>query len=262
MAAQKNLLKISIIVVVMSIVLAGVFFAGIKIASSSSPVIDEMLAELRTEIDKVAAQTADIKVDIKADIQQNTESISRNTKAIEANKRTAVDSVTKVKTLNNAVSREISNLKSSTSSSNRQQLSYLEKTLGLKWFKRSTDGHLYCLTPYPLPWHHAQDFASKVGGSLVVIDDEEENKWLNEAFGSGTEYWIGLSDEHEEGKWKWVNGKNPSYTNWSTGEPDNYRKAQHHVIINKQAARGTNQPGKWNDITGNEIKIGIIELAK
>lgn len=235
MAGKKSVLRISLIVLVISAVLAGVFFAGMKIAANG-------IADLRKDIDA------------------NTESIDQNTQKIEENKRTAGDSIAKVNSRNTEVSRELNKIKSDSAS--RQQMAHFEKTLGLKWYKRPGDGHAYCLTPYPLPWHHAQDFASKVGGSLAVIDDAEENEWLCEAFGSGSEYWIGLTDEHEEGKWQWVSGKKAVFTNWSAGEPDNYRKMQHHVILNKQTARGAAQPGKWNDITGNEIKIGIIELGK
>jgi hypothetical protein len=244
-AGKKNILWISLIVLVVSAVMAGVFFAGMKVAASG-------MDDLREDIGEIAG--------LRAEIEENTKSIKKNAHGIVASSRAAKESANKIKSLNTNVFRELNKLKSDGSS--RQQLAHLEKTLGLKWYKRPGGSHVYCLTPYPLPWHHAQDFAAKVGGTLVVIDDAEENKWLCEAFGTGSEYWIGLTDEHEEGKWQWISGKKPSFINWSAGEPDNYRKMQHHVILNKQTARGAAQPGKWNDITGNEIKIGIIELGK
>ncbi len=94
------------------------------------------------------------------------------------------------------------------------------------------------------------------------IDDAEENEWIVDTFGSSTEFWIGLTDEVDESKWLWVNDSDLLYKNWAKGEPDNYRKTQHHVIMNKRAAKGSAQPGKWNDVDSNEIKIGIVEVAR
>ena len=34
------------------------------------------------------------------------------------------------------------------------------------------------------------------------------------------DYWIGLSDEREEGVWEWYNGEELIYTNWAEGEPN------------------------------------------
>ena len=81
------------------------------------------------------------------------------------------------------------------------------------------------------------------------------------AFGGDTEYWTGLTDEAEEGKWAAVNGEEVKYFNWMPpAEPDNFRENQHYVIVNAKAPHLTQTaPGKWNDVPGNEIRIGIIE---
>lgn len=118
----------------------------------------------------------------------------------------------------------------------------------------------YSLIPYPLPWHMAKKYAEENGGHLVVIDNQAENEWLVKTFGSNTEYWIGLTDEVTEGQWVWVDGTKAAYFNWGGSEPDNYRNNQHYGIINAKAPHlNQTADGKWNDVPGNEIRIGIIE---
>lgn len=130
----------------------------------------------------------------------------------------------------------------------------------LQWRLNPKTRNRYTLIPFALPWHRAKEFAVSNGGHLVVINDKEENDWLVKTFGADTEYWTGLTDEAEEAKWTAVNGEEVKYFNWSPPEPDNYRENQHYVIINSKAPHlNRTEPGKWNDVPGNEIRIGIIE---
>ena len=236
MAIKKNGsgLLVHVIITVVGVGLA--FFIGLKSAGSGPGDFESQLGELKSGLEA-------------------------NTKLGGANKKSVAESLRKVNTLAMTVAKEMSATRTEVVSSGKG-MTYVNKILGLKWVTRYSDGHRYCLTPYPLPWQHAQDFAKKVGGSLVVIEDEAENEWIVEKFGSSTEFWIGLTDEVDEGKWLWVNDLDLVYKNWATGEPDNYRKMQHHVIMNKQAAKGAMQAGKWNDIIGNEVKIGIVEVGR
>ncbi len=131
----------------------------------------------------------------------------------------------------------------------------------LKWYRNLRTQTRYAVIPFALPWHRAEEYAVSNGGHLVVINDKEENDWLVKAFGGDTEYWTGLTDEAEEGKWTAVNGGEVKYFNWAApAEPDNFRKNQHYVVINSKAPHlNQTEPGKWNDVPGNEIRIGIIE---
>lgn len=136
----------------------------------------------------------------------------------------------------------------------------VQKEDGLKWVLNPLTRHRYSLIPFALPWHAARAYAEANGGHLVVINDKEENEWLVKTFGGDTEYWTGLTDEEEEGKWKAVNGETVEYFNWAPTEPDNYRKNQHYVIINSKAPHlNQTDSGRWNDVPANEVRIGIIE---
>ena len=61
--------------------------------------------------------------------------------------------------------------------------------------------------------------ATAEGAYLVAINDEAEEKWLSRVFGN-RQFWIGLSDVEEEGKWQWHSGEPVDYTRWGTYEPE------------------------------------------
>lgn len=48
---------------------------------------------------------------------------------------------------------------------------------------------------------------------LVTVTNLHEQVWLENAFGANN-YWIGITDTAEEGKWIWENGEPVTYTNW------------------------------------------------
>ncbi|GFN98047.1 collectin-12 [Plakobranchus ocellatus] len=60
-------------------------------------------------------------------------------------------------------------------------------------------------------------------------------------------YWIGLSDQHKEGRWRWLNGNNTViYKKWAPGQPSN-----HQVLGHKKGQDcgevGRYKLGQWND---------------
>ncbi|MFM8295591.1 MAG: choice-of-anchor L domain-containing protein, partial [Microcystaceae cyanobacterium] len=104
-------------------------------------------------------------------------------------------------------------------------------------------------------WTDAQAQAQIMGGNLVTINDATENQFLINAF-AGEQFWIGYTDQAEEGLWQWISGETSSYTNWSGGEPNNYGEEDYAV---------TNwvSPGTWNDLANYwyySIK-GIVEVV-
>ncbi|XP_072043199.1 secretory phospholipase A2 receptor-like [Amphiura filiformis] len=79
------------------------------------------------------------------------------------------------------------------------------------------------------------EMCSSLGGSLVIIDNEEQNMFLTEKLQSSTGYAIllGCSDRHEDGHWicdqglgnrspylvYWKNDSDAGYWNWDEDEP-------------------------------------------
>ena len=207
----------------------------------------------------------------KSDVNDNTDLIDTAAQMAEDNK-SALDDIDstldgKIEAANRLMQARLTSLQNQNLKF-QQQIAALEKKLSdpsqqsgdLKWITNPVTRRRYSVTPHPLPWHYAKQYAEKNGAKLVVIEDETENEWLVKTFGADTEYWIGFTDEVEEGKWLWVNSLPAEYVNWAKPEPDNYRKNQHYGIINSKAPHlNQNDPGKWNDVPGNEIRLAIIE---
>lgn len=80
------------------------------------------------------------------------------------------------------------------------------------WVVNPANGHAYKIT-HSQPIKDALDQAKTEGAYLVAINNEAEEKWLNYVFGND-QFWIGLSDAEEEGKWIWHSGEPVDYTNW------------------------------------------------
>ena len=66
---------------------------------------------------------------------------------------------------------------------------------------------------------------------MVTIGSQEENDFLSEVWGNDL-YWIGFTDEAEEGNWQWVTGEEVVYTNWHDDQPDNNNDEQHYASSN------------------------------
>ncbi|XP_027880149.1 CD209 antigen-like protein E [Xiphophorus couchianus] len=79
----------------------------------------------------------------------------------------------------------------------------------------------YLLITESGPWKKAREDCRKRGGYLVVINDDDEQKFVFAL--SDKSAWIGLSEE-TEGSWKWVDGTALSSELkkfWGEGQPDN-----------------------------------------
>jgi len=99
-------------------------------------------------------------------------------------------------------------------------------------------------------WQEAKADAEAKGGRLAVLDTQEKidaaNSYLEE-LGEWPHLWIGLTDEAEEGNWKWIDGIPLSANNWKSNEPNNTwfdGISENYVTI---ASSSTDIGGTWND---------------
>ncbi len=147
------------------------------------------------------------------------------------------------------------------------------------------DGHWYGLTAAGT-WDEAQTEAINLGasataanfcgctwtGTLVTVDDADENAFLQtmfDSYGNGQDFgggvyktphlWIGASDAATEGTFLWTDGTDLSgYANWAVNEPSNGKGLEDW---------GTIRPdGTWNDYDTTAwasygVIQGIIELT-
>ena len=117
--------------------------------------------------------------------------------------------------------------------------------------------HLYIRYDVSSAWHSAEEYCRRLGGHLVSIGSEEEYNVVYDLIKvtDGTNrlsnYYIGFTDENDEGNWYWTDGTEVSFTNWSGGEP-NGGKGENwtHVYTNN---------GRWND---THISMGFGFVAE
>nr|XP_055064556.1 CD209 antigen-like protein A [Misgurnus anguillicaudatus] len=84
---------------------------------------------------------------------------------------------------------------------------------------------LYFISSEQKSWTESRRYCRERGADLIIINNKEEQDFIQK-IQSGTEYtWIGLSDSDEEGRWKWVDGStlmNSSF--WASEEPNGGRR--------------------------------------
>ena len=57
---------------------------------------------------------------------------------------------------------------------------------------------------------------------------------------------VGLTDEQEEGNFRWRDGTRLSFTHWNSGEPNNAEQREHYVEMTPH--------GGWNDIASDLVR--------
>ncbi|XP_008431060.1 CD209 antigen-like protein E [Poecilia reticulata] len=83
-----------------------------------------------------------------------------------------------------------------------QSLLKKKRTCPADWSMFS--GSCYLLSTKSGTWDEGRKDCKDKGGDLVVIDDDEEQKFVFTLTRWST--WIGLTDRETEGSWKWVDG--------------------------------------------------------
>lgn len=128
-------------------------------------------------------------------------------------------------------------------------------SLIINWIQNPINGHYYKMLDFFCTWKDCEKAAINEGSHLVTINDEEEQVWLVQTFGPHETYWIGFTDEGDEGHWYWVSGEPVTYINWQPGEPSNYQGIENYGEMD------TNWPhnGKWNDDKEAVLERAIIE---
>ncbi len=137
------------------------------------------------------------------------------------------------------------------------------------WQLNLTTKNFYLQT-VPMTWVQAEAYAVSLGGHLVTINNQAEQDWLEATF-TERNLWIGFNDRAIEGNWIWASGVATTYTNWSSGEPNNCTvlcgappdsAGEDAAVMNwlheNWPGPGT-QPLGWNDLPENGLLGGIVE---
>ena len=118
----------------------------------------------------------------------------------------------------------------------------------------SLSGSHYVLFTKRETWQKARANCEKIGADLVKIESAVENEFLDTAFLttglSRVTYWIGLSDQVNEGEWKWTDGSllGGMYSNWGNRNPNNQGGNQNCAEIVKGTIGDHHfYDAEWND---------------
>ncbi|XP_006023530.1 C-type lectin domain family 4 member M-like [Alligator sinensis] len=101
-------------------------------------------------------------------------------------------------------------------------------------------------------WRDSKKFCADQGAHLAIINSKRENKFLSNQILDIHAYWLGLSDEDEEGYWHWVDGTSLTLKFWNKGEPND---AGRHGEDCATLLDG----GKWNDAPCHGEEYWICE---
>jgi hypothetical protein len=94
-------------------------------------------------------------------------------------------------------------------------------------------------------WDSAQGYCLGLdaGFNLVTVNDSQEEDFLaqqQKPYGK-TLWWIGYSDQSQEGQFSWVDGSSSGYSNWASSEPNNSGGAENCTVD------AWDPGGRWND---------------
>jgi hypothetical protein len=106
-------------------------------------------------------------------------------------------------------------------------------------------------------WLDAEEQAREWGGHLVTINDEEEENWLKDQFGTDDLLWIGFNDRCKEKNWEWVSKEPVTYENWAPGEPNNCAGVD--GCAEDAAVMNWGDLKEWNDVRVTDPYLGIVE---
>ena len=92
-----------------------------------------------------------------------------------------------------------------------------------------------------LSWFSAYSYCAELGGHLVTVTSEDEQKYLNSYMKSksySAKTWIGGYNDVTE--FRWVTGEPFEYTSWQSGQPNQADDVDWFVMMNAVF-------GQWND---------------
>lgn len=105
-------------------------------------------------------------------------------------------------------------------------------------FESAEGTSCYRVSSQNATWLDALESCESWGGSLVNIDSRAEDELLGARM--TTTFWIAASDRVQEGQMFWSGGAPLTYSNWTSGQPDDFQGREDCVVK-------TSPAGTWND---------------
>ncbi|KAM9568069.1 uncharacterized protein ACWYII_036305 isoform 2-T2 [Salvelinus alpinus] len=110
------------------------------------------------------------------------------------------------------------------------------------WMKFETS--CYFLSTVNKTWEESRMDCLRREAHLVIINNREEQIFINGLNGANKQIWIGLTDTFAEGTWKWVDGTPLTTTYWGDGQPNSWKETEQDC---GEFVHRSTDPGDWND---------------
>lgn len=128
------------------------------------------------------------------------------------------------------------------------------------------NNHNYYLSTERVSWHQAKSLCEKYNGYIVTITSFEEKEVIEKAINQNrniidTSIWMGLTDEDQEGNWKWITNEKLDYNRWMMNQPDNAKVINHPRYIEEDFAVISYHSSSvwWYDASGKNEFHFILE---
>ena len=107
----------------------------------------------------------------------------------------------------------------------------------------------YLVFDIGMTWHEAKAYCESIGGHLATITSQDEQNCIEALLEGHTKniYWLGATDEAQEGQWEWITGEPFEYANWNYEAPNNSGGIEHYLHIYRISFLD-NLAYKWNDL--------------
>jgi MYXO-CTERM domain-containing protein len=147
----------------------------------------------------------------------------------------------------------------------------------VQWTQASGgNGHWYDVVQIDsgIGWTSARAAAEGRGGYLATVGSQAENLfvynlvkdipalWPQDAGGNAVGPWLGgyqpAGSDEPAGGWSWVTGESWSFSDWVSGEPNNYANAEHYLHYYWPSGGGTApvMGPTWNDLR-ESVPLGV-----
>ena len=98
-------------------------------------------------------------------------------------------------------------------------------------------GHRYLAISSNANWKEAAVLCKKMGGHLAYVETADEVIFLAKNFRGYL--WVGATDAHKEGDWRWGNRKSVAKNLWQKNEPNNKGRGGQNYAVLAASAGGT-----------------------
>jgi hypothetical protein len=119
-------------------------------------------------------------------------------------------------------------------------------------FPNAAGSTCYLRSSQNASWMQALASCQAWGGGLAVIDSREEDDFLGARL--DVNFWLGASDQLQEGRVLWTGGAPLAFSNWGRGQPDDFQGREDCVIK-------TMPVGSWNDLPCGNANAYVCERS-